>query len=85
MATNAELTEQVREIMATSLGLDESDLPDDVTQATCGAWSSLQHLALMVSIEERFGVQLAMNDMAEMTSMARIVGTVQRYLAPATV
>jgi acyl carrier protein len=80
MPTQAELTEQVRTLMAASFGMDETDLPDDVTQQTCRRWSSLQHMTLMVSVEETFRVRLAMNEMAEMKSLPRIVETLARHL-----
>ena len=46
------LLDQVREIMASTFALDESDLPDDVSQQTCRRWTSLQHMTLMVALEE---------------------------------
>jgi acyl carrier protein len=83
MPTQAELIEQVRAIMAASFGMDETDLPDDVSQQTCRRWSSLQHMTLMVSVEETFGVRLSMNEMAAMKSLPQIVSTLERHLAGA--
>jgi acyl carrier protein len=84
MPTQAELIEQVRAIMAASFGMDETDLPDDVSQQTCRRWSSLQHMTLMVSVEETFGVRLSMNEMAAMKSLPKIVATLEHHLAGAT-
>jgi acyl carrier protein len=81
MPTQAELIEQVRAIMAASFGMDETDLPDDVSQQTCRRWSSLQHMTLMVSVEETFGVRLSMNEMAAMKSLPTIVATLEQHLA----
>ena len=81
MPTQAELIEQVRAIMAGSFGMDETDLPNDVSQQTCRRWSSLQHMTLMVSVEETFGVRLSMNDMVAMKSLPQIVSTLERHLA----
>jgi acyl carrier protein len=83
MPTQAELIEQVRVIMAASFGMDETDLPDDVSQQTCRRWSSLQHMTLMVSVEETFGVRLSMNEMSAMKSLPQIVSTLERHLAGA--
>ena len=83
MPTQTQFTEKVRALMAVSFGMDETDLPDDVSQQTCRRWKSLQHMTLMVSIEEAFGVHLSMNDMAAMKSLPQIVTTLERYLAGA--
>jgi acyl carrier protein len=59
--------------------LDESELPDDVSQQTCRRWNSLQHMTLMVALEEHFGVRLSMADMTAMKSLPLIVATLARY------
>jgi acyl carrier protein len=83
MPSQAELIEQVRAVMAASFGMDETDLPDDVSQQTCRRWSSLQHMTLMVSVEESFSVRLSMNEMAAMKSLPQIVATLERHRAGA--
>jgi len=76
------LTDRVREIIASTFALDQADLPDDVSQQTCRRWTSLQHLTLMVALEEQFGIRLSMADMAVMKSLPQIVTTLRAY-APA--
>lgn len=76
-------TDQIREIMAETFALDESELPDDVSQQSCRRWTSLQHMTLMVALEEQFGVRLSMADMAAMKSMPQIVATLTRYVETA--
>jgi acyl carrier protein len=73
MRDEQELIEQVRETMADVFGLDETDLPADPSQATLSAWTSLKHMLLMVGLEERFGVELSMDEMLAMKSQADIV------------
>ena len=79
MSNDNVLTEQVREIMAATFALDESELPDDVSQQTCRRWNSLQHMTLMVALEEQFGVRLSMADMSARKSLPLIVATLARY------
>ena len=55
MPAQTDMTERVRATMALAFAMDETDLPNDVTQQTCARWSSLRHMTLMVSIEETFG------------------------------
>ena len=74
---DAALIEEVREIMATTFGLDASELPDDVSQETCDRWSSLDHMTLLVGLEEHFGLSFTMDEMTDMTSVPRIVRVLQ--------
>jgi acyl carrier protein len=69
-----ELIEQVRSIIATTFGVDDTEIPDDISQDTCGLWTSLQHMLLMVAIEDRFELQLTMDEMLGMRTLADIVG-----------
>ncbi len=68
---------QVRDIMAETFGIDETDLPDNPSQATFARWSSLLHMVLLVAIEEQFNVSLSMDEMTSMTSFERIVEVLQ--------
>jgi acyl carrier protein len=67
------LTGQVREIMAETFGIDETDLPDSPSQTTFARWTSILHMVLLVALEERFGVSFSLDEMTSMTSLDRII------------
>jgi acyl carrier protein len=67
------LTGQVREIMAATFGIDESELPDSPSQATVARWTSLAHMVLLVALEEQFAITLSMDEMTSMTSLDSIL------------
>lgn len=73
-----QLREQVRQIMADTFGIDESDLPDDPSQSTIARWTSLIHMVLLVALEEHFGLSFSMDEMTCMTSLSRIIKAVQQ-------
>jgi acyl carrier protein len=73
MRDELELIEQVRFTMAEIFGLDDDELPSDVTQTAFSAWTSLKHMLLMAGLEERFGIELSMDEMLAMKSQADIV------------
>ncbi|MBV8718287.1 MAG: acyl carrier protein [Chloroflexi bacterium] len=73
MRDELEVIEQVRSIMAETFGLDEDELPEDLTQNTFSAWTSLKHMLLMAGLEERFSIELSMDEMLAMKSQADIV------------
>lgn len=79
MGNDTELVAQVREIMATTFGVDESELPHDVQQGSFARWTSLYHMTLLMALEEHFGVSFSMEEMPEMTSIPRIVAVLDRH------
>jgi acyl carrier protein len=79
VAVGLDLEERVRETIAVTFALDEDELPEFVNQATVPQWSSLNHMMLLAALEEQFGVRLAMQDMAKMTSLEAIVTTLRRH------
>jgi acyl carrier protein len=79
MVNDTELVAQVREIMANTFGVDESDLPEDVEQGSYNRWTSLYHMTLLLALEEHFGVSFSMEEMPEMTSVPRIIGALERH------
>ena len=78
MQNDLDLTARVREIMADTFGMDEDELPDDVSQQSCRRWTSLQHMTLMVALEEEFSTRLSMADMASMKSLPQIVARLRQ-------
>lgn len=68
---------QVRELMADTFGVDESDLPESPSQAAYARWTSVLHMVLLVALEEHFGLILSMDEMTSMTSLQRIVEVLQ--------
>ena len=81
MRDETEMIEQVRETMADVFGLDETDLPSEPSQTTLSAWTSLKHMLLMVGLEERFGVELSMDEMLAMKSQSDIVRILSAHAA----
>ena len=64
---------KIRNIMATIFEVEENQLKDNVTQKEIENWDSLRHLNLVVELEEAFNVSYEPEEIAEMTSMEKIV------------
>lgn len=77
-----ELIEQVRSTMAITFGVDEEEISDDVSQESFGLWTSLQHMLLMVAIEERFELQLTMDEMLGMKTLSAIAEVLRARAQP---
>jgi acyl carrier protein len=54
------------------LGVAVGDLTDESSVDSVESWDSLNHLNVVMAIEEAFGVQLSADDVIEMRSIATI-------------
>ena len=79
MQANSALADTVRELMAESFGVDESELPDNINQQDYSRWTSLAHLTLLVALEERFGLSFSMSEMSSMTSPQLIMEVLKKH------
>jgi acyl carrier protein len=76
---DANLVDRVRELMATTFLMDASELSDDTSQQTCGRWTSLYHMMLLVVLEEQLEVSFSIDEMTAMTSLPKIVAVLKTH------
>jgi acyl carrier protein len=70
--------ERVRELASSTLGVPLDTVDAMTSVGTVEEWDSLQHLNLMMVIEDAFGVEINPADMESMTDIASIVAFVER-------
>lgn len=73
------MEQKVREIMAGIFAIDESDIDENSSLETVENWDSLQHVNLIMALEEEFGVQVDVDDALEMVSFPEVVAAMLRY------
>ncbi|MDR1373242.1 MAG: acyl carrier protein [Dysgonamonadaceae bacterium] len=61
------MKEKIKEVMLRVFQLDE--IPDNISQSNCTKWDSMNHLNLIVELEEEFDVSFEPEDIAEMKSL----------------
>ena len=66
------MDKQLKHIMSDVINMKESDINDHTSIKNVEQWDSLKHMELITAIEQHFGIMLAANEIAEMTSMAVI-------------
>lgn len=71
-ARSAPPTDEVRETIASVLGVAAVRLTDSSSPETIQAWDSLNHLNLVIALERKFGVKFVINDVLEMRSVGAI-------------
>jgi acyl carrier protein len=69
---NEVLTARVRDIVASTFGLDPLEIADDASAHNLPAWSSLAHLRLVANLEQAFGIRFTMAEMSAMNSLQAI-------------
>jgi acyl carrier protein len=58
--------------MAAVLGIDQSSLTEKSSPDTIPAWDSLNHLNVILAMEQEFGVELSPDDAMSMLDVSRI-------------
>ena len=74
--------EEVRRVVADVLGVDPSTLGPGASPETVPSWDSVQHLSLVIALEQEFGVRFAPEEIEEAVSLQAIVEMVHRKQRP---
>lgn len=73
----------VCEVAAQVFGLPDGGITEDSSPDTVGEWDSTRQLFLVLALEERFGVQLAPEEIEKLTNIGEIANALERTLANA--
>jgi len=71
------IKQQVKKIMAEVFEININDIEDDASQKTISAWDSMDHLNLIVELEEKFDICLEPEEIGEMITLEIIVKTIE--------
>jgi acyl carrier protein len=72
--------EQVQAIASDIFGVPAGKITADSSPETIENWDSMQHLNLVLAIEEKFGVQLAPEDIEQMKTIGAAATLVEKRL-----
>ncbi len=67
------LTEEIREIIANVLGVDNDQIGEDTAIGDLPEWDSLHHLRIIASIENKFGFRFTPDVMMDLEDVSDIV------------
>lgn len=70
----------VREVMAAVFGVKPENIDARASAETIETWDSLQHLNLILALEERFAIQLSLDEITAMNSYTSIMALVSQRL-----
>lgn len=74
------LQQRVRDVIAAIFSIEESEIGPECSIETVDRWDSLQHVNLMMSLEQEFGIRIDVEDAVEMTSFPAVCETIARYV-----
>ena len=72
--------DQVRNLASDLFSVPASNLTAESSPETIAAWDSIQHLNLVLALEEKFSFQLSAEEMEQMHSIGEIASLVERKL-----
>jgi acyl carrier protein len=70
--------EQVRSVASDIFGIPADRITAETSPETIENWDSMQHLNLVLAIEEKFGVQLEPEDIEQMKNIGAVAALVER-------
>ncbi len=70
---------RIREVMSDVLGVPKEDLNDASSTTTMENWDSLNHMKLVVALEEEFGIQFTDEEILQMQDVLSIKKVIAKY------
>ena len=80
MTDRPDVAARVRDVLAKVLDLAPTEIGPELSTATSGAWTSLNHLMLISELENEFGLVFSNQDIKGLTSYSAIVEALRRRL-----
>ena len=69
--------EQVRQLVSDVFAVPSGEVHENSSSETIKGWDSMQHLNLVLAVEEKFNVQFTPEEMEQMRSVRQIVTIVE--------
>jgi acyl carrier protein len=74
----ASTVDQVRHIASDIFGIPQDKITAESSPETIESWDSMQHLNLVLAIEEKFGMQFSPEDIEEMKNIGAVAALIER-------
>ena len=74
------MEDKIKEILATVLEIDQSDVNNDTNPNTVSNWDSLRHMKLVFAIEDEFGVQFSDDQIIQLTDVGKIINCIKELI-----
>ena len=71
------MEDKIKEILATILEIDQSDVNNDTNPDTVSSWDSLRHMKLVFAIEDEYDVQFSDDQIIQLTDVGKIINCIK--------
>jgi acyl carrier protein len=71
--------ERLIQVFSISLGIDESQIIDDLQYNSISQWDSTAHMALVAQLEGEFNIMLDIDDIIDMSSVSISKNILSKY------
>jgi acyl carrier protein len=75
------MLDQIKQIMADILGLDARAIDGATSKERTSSWDSMNHVSLVLALEQEFGVLFEPADIEAMTSCNAVLEVLEKKLA----
>tara|TARA_B100000579_G_C22839942_1_gene860887 strand:- start:201 stop:443 length:243 start_codon:yes stop_codon:yes gene_type:complete len=72
-----EIQLKIKQIMAVIFDTTKENIPDDAEPLKIDNWDSLNHLQLIVALEQEFDIKFSDDELTELLSLALITNIIQ--------
>ncbi|QIL21508.1 acyl carrier protein [Thermomonas sp. HDW16] len=69
--SNPPSEDQIIATFARTLGIDASQVTDELRYNTIPQWDSIAHMSVVAALEEAFGIMIDMDDVIDMSSVGK--------------
>ena len=66
------MRDKIKNVMALVFEIDPSQIPDSASTSTIDNWDSLNHMNLVVALEEEFNILFSDEEIVEIISLAAV-------------
>lgn len=77
------VSDQIRTLASDIFGVPADQITPASTPETIETWDSIQHLNLVLALEEKFGLQLSPEEIEQMKSIGEVIQLVEGKLQAA--
>ena len=74
------MEDKIKEILATVLEIDQSDVNNETNPDTVSSWDSLRHMKLVFSIEDEYDVQFSDDQIIQLTDVGKIINCLKELI-----
>lgn len=71
--------QKLKEVFVGALGIDESQVTDELTYNSIPEWDSVAHMALVAEIDDMFDTMLDTDDVLDLSSFAKAKEILAKY------